>query len=196
MPIGSRSAVEQQYQGLRELAISDKYPRLEHLELELGSIRCQELALPALRRLHLRMHDLPTATAQAIARAPLLQLGELELAFDDLNGELCREMLDALLARTDLTALRIVRLANAHTSLVQAVVRSRLAEQLETLDLTDSYVDFTTVNALLAARDRLAALTLLLDPGDLERQRAALQVAYGERLRIRTVAPPFATWRE
>jgi uncharacterized protein (TIGR02996 family) len=166
-----------------------KYRRLAVLELEAHVARLARI--PDLERLYIRTQASSPIAAQAIARMPAQRLVELELGFDDridadTAGQLC--------ARVDVTALRIIRLPNCDGTFLHTLLEAPFAHQLETLDLTSTWVNSTIASMLVERRGRLPALQqLYIDPNDVANE-PALAAAYGHRLRAEHVVRPFTHW--
>ena len=140
-------------------------PNLRRLTLFGEKLALGDLDLPVLERLDISDDELSYASMHAIAHAPWPALERLRIDFGNgyRTGDASIDDVFALLARTDLPALR--RLALMHTryirELVLEICASPLAPQLEHLDL--SFNHMTDAHALELARhkDRLPKLQLL-----------------------------------
>jgi hypothetical protein len=171
-----------------------KYRRLAMLEVEADVAALSHI--PEVQRLHVRTRASSPVTAAAIACMPAQRLVELELGFEELVDT---QAAVALCTRVDLTALRVVRLRTALPSVgdnnfMRALLDAPFAHQLETIDLTDTWITRDLADLLVEHRDRLPALQhLYIGPRDAI-QNHVLTETFGLRLRAERVPRPFAKW--
>jgi len=137
-------------------------PRLRHLITQ-GNVTATTIEHPALERLEVRTGGLPRAAARAIATARLPRLAYLDVWYGDsgYGAEATLDDVGPLLARRDLPALRHLGLRNCEFSdaIVDALPRSALLPQLETLDLSLGTLSDAGARALLAHADAFRHLT-------------------------------------
>ncbi|MEZ4234955.1 MAG: WGR domain-containing protein [Myxococcota bacterium] len=90
-------------------------PRLEHLEVQGGSIGLGKIDAPHLKHLELRTGGLPKEPVQAVAKAKLPELEHLELWFgaDEYGAECTAAEIQALLKSKNLPKLRWLGLKNS-----------------------------------------------------------------------------------
>jgi hypothetical protein len=166
-----------------------RFRRLAHVEIEAYELASVEL--PPLQRLFMRVQD-TVQNLYAVRAAPGERLVEVEIRCDHWEEDgtgmgVFRE----LFARTDLRALRVLRLYGATEDYFGALANAPFAPQLETLDLTGTFVGANAVAALVAAQPRFHALRVLVAE---TREARGLREAFGECLRLEPVPRPFARW--
>ena len=124
--------------------LGEIFPSLEDGALKgRGDVVLRGLALRRCRRVALRTSTMTRDTLDAILTAPWPVLEELELWFGDPDRHYGAQIADPeplgrLLSGTRFPALRVLRLMNAPfvSALIPALARSRLAAQIELLDLS------------------------------------------------------------
>jgi uncharacterized protein (TIGR02996 family) len=137
-------------------------PQLRHLILHGGSWTLGDLELPEVRRVELKTGGLSKASGDAIAKAKIPKVEHLEIWYgtDDYGGGCGPAQVTALLARTDLPALRWLGLKNADfgDEICKVVGKGKLVKQLTHLDLSMSVLTDDGARALAAHKDALAHL--------------------------------------
>ena len=151
--------------GLRALTASARLAKVASLDLSRNpngddafAHALDALALPALRHLACVDSQLATASAAALARAPLADLRSLDLSSNPLGDA----GVEALVGGARLRALEVLRIKNAGVAQrgLAALASSELGARLRAIDLAHNAVDDHGLAELLAG-DRLATVDAL-----------------------------------
>jgi len=140
-------------------------PQLRTLIVQGASWTMGTVDLPEVRRVELRTGGLPKEAGDAIAKAKLPKVEHLEVWYgtDNYGGSCGVAQVSALLARTDLPALRHLGLKNADfgDDICGALAKSKLLPQLTHLDLSMSVLSDEGARAIAAHKDAFKHLAEL-----------------------------------